>query len=314
MSSPKDLRFAFSASDHLESVPLRRRIQRLFTPSREEIVKMGLRRCQSHVVRALANGPIYFSEEQGFSGTGFDTLSAEARRKLTRWSKRYHHALEIYKQCRAEKCLADYEDYSLGIVGGILVGLFIGWMADHVGLTGVPAVEGIVRFIVGSGDSLGGMLVILHARMRGRRSRAEVFFIGTLLGMVVGPVSQFLTIFLGLNPYGLIGSVYAIAYSTADNWGGLIAEFTGLVRRERATQAVKSFFAHPFLSSTFIVLIFFIIFDLLARSFGGFSPTTNILAAIEAALLNVSAFIPVIVVWYYGVRIRRPLLKTIDSL
>lgn len=124
----------------------------------------------------------------------------------------------------ADARVQDYLSYSKWLFLGWALGLLVGWGLDHYFNFGNPALEGISRFIVGYGDTIGASLGVLVARLRTRRkSHAETFWLGTVLGTLVGPLVHFVLLRLGFSSAGIPGALIAIAYSNADNWGGVLS-------------------------------------------------------------------------------------------
>lgn len=120
--------------------------------------------------------------------------------------------------------IKDFLDYSKWLIAGWFLGLIIGKIFDHHFSFGNPFFEGATRVIVGYGDTVGTSLAIIIYRFKHKRkSKAEAFLIGATIGSLAGPLVHFIIIRMGLNPLGVAGAIYAIAYSNADNWGGVIS-------------------------------------------------------------------------------------------
>ena len=114
--------------------------------------------------------------------------------------------------------MKDFLDYSKWLIIGWFLGLLIGMVFDHYYSFGNPVFEGTTRFVAGYGDTIGASLGILICRLKHkRRSKAETFWIGTVIGSLAGPVVHFIIVSTGLNPLGIAGAIYTIAYSNADN-------------------------------------------------------------------------------------------------
>lgn len=117
--------------------------------------------------------------------------------------------------------IKDFVDYTKWLIVGWFLGIILGKILDHYFSFGNPLFEGIIRFIVGYGDTIGGAIGLIIFRFkRKRKSGVETFAIGAAVGSLVGPLTHFVIIKAGLNTLGIAGAIYAIAYSNADNWGG----------------------------------------------------------------------------------------------
>lgn len=182
---------------------------------------------------------------------------------------------------------SDYLDFSIWIVIGWLVGLVFGLVVDNLFAFGSPLIEGVTRFVVGYGDTIGSSVaVVLHRLRRGTRSAAEPFAAGAVLGSLVGPLLHFATIKMGLSPTGLAGAVYASAYSNADNWGGVISSLISEWRRQRSLAAGLSELWHnKFVMANVLVLVLLGLLAIGTR-LSGIAPGTYLASALEGTILN----------------------------
>lgn len=201
---------------------------------------------------------------------------------------------------KSEIQLRDYLDYSKWLFVGWVLGLVVGWLLDRSFLFGNPALEGLSRFIVGYGDTIGASIGILVGRLRSkRRSHAETFWWGTVIGTLIGPLLHFILIRKGFNSTELFaGALIAVAYSNADNWGGVLSSFFKAKRGQSALQALKDLYKDKFVVANVIALLLMLIAAVLVR-LGGFAPSSYFAAALEGAVLDNDSTLAVLIFLFW---------------
>lgn len=193
----------------------------------------------------------------------------------------------------------DFLDYSKYLIIGWFLGLILGKIFDHYFSFGNPVFEGATRFIVGYGDTIGASIGIIICRLKyKRKSKAETFAIGTVFGSLVGPFVHFIIIKMGLNPLGVAGAIYAIAYSNADNWGGIISSLIKELKKHKLSIALKELSKNKFIVANFFVLIFLALLAVSIRIYG-FAPTSYFASAIEGAILDNDSTLAALIFFIY---------------
>lgn len=182
--------------------------------------------------------------------------------------------------------IQDYLSYSKWLFVGWLAGLLLGWALDAFFEFGSPFLEGVSRFVVGYGDTLGASLGMLVQRLRtGHRSQAQTFWVGAVLGTLAGPVLHFVFLRLGVNSSGVAGALIAAAYSNADNWGGVLASFLAARPRQSLAGAVRALAADKFVVANLMALVLLLLLAVGVR-LAGFAPTSYLATALEGAVLD----------------------------
>jgi hypothetical protein len=203
-----------------------------------------------------------------------------------------------------ENHIQDYLQYAKWLIFGWVFGLILGKILDNYVAFGNPVFEGITRFIAGAGDTLGGLIgIIIHRIKNDRKSAAETFAIGTLIGTAIAPILHFLTILLGFNTGGIAGAIYSIAYSNADNWGGVIFALRDYIKKTNFRQGLKLFRNDIFVCANLIILILLGTVDIFLRS-KGLAPTSYFLAALEGSILNNDSSLSVLI-FYIWTKMRK---------
>ncbi|MFC1748276.1 hypothetical protein ACFL2V_05660 [Pseudomonadota bacterium] len=176
-------------------------------------------------------------------------------------------------------------------VGGV-VGIFLGWGADTLGLYKNPIAEGVVRLTSGTMDSIAEIIFLWHLYfVVKKKTSVNPYVFGTFLGTIAAPITHYLVRSSGYDPYGPIGSIYAFAYSNSDNLFGSLVFLGWTIKRKRSFQkGWRSFIMEPFQQGNVISLISILILDVTARLIG-FYPVKNILSGIEAAIMDADTVI-----------------------
>lgn len=180
-----------------------------------------------------------------------------------------------------------------GFLGGILLGLLL----DHFGFQKSSIGQWIVRTISGEGESIFEGGFALRQRVRKvKTSMAEAYGWGKLFGMAVPWIIDWGSRLLGVNVYGVEGFYIPYFYALSDQIG---ANISGLIylrkKEERWVKALKSYFHHPVMLAS-LLIIFFVPLGLFMARFLGFSPTTQTLTALETIAANL-CWVPPFIGW-----------------
>jgi hypothetical protein len=178
---------------------------------------------------------------------------------------------------------------------GYLGGLTLGLVLDALGLQRNAAGQWLVRTFCGEGESLFEGVYSLRARLAGRiPSMAEAYGWGKLIGIAVPWLIDWTSRAGGVDMYGAGSAYVPFFYAMGDQIG---ASLTGLLfLRQNTTssvEAVKAYFRHPVMVASTVVIIVAAVGLLLLRM-AGFSPTTQILTAIETIVFNLGWIPPLV--------------------
>ncbi len=172
-------------------------------------------------------------------------------------------------------------------VAGFASGLALGVLLDSLGFQLSAVGQWLVRTLSGEGESIFEGIYALRQRLRGaKRSMAEAYGWGKLLGMTAPWIVDWGSRVLGIDVYGVQGFYIPFFYSMSDQVG---ANVSGLLflRRETGswTGAFGRYLRHPVLLASLAVVLLVPMGLLLARV-GGFSPTTQTYTALETIAAN----------------------------
>ena len=267
--------------------------------------------------------------------TGFDGLSASATPKAREFLERWHRfQMPLSADFAAEYVAKDYAQYerlSAGVLWGLAAGAAVGGAAQASGLRMTegfwgPAAEGVVRWVAGNGDSVGGWIatrlgrggddaaeesadegfaefremVALRARRAGYvpdegEGSAKAFSSWALAGALAGPAFQGATELSDVSKVGAAGALYASAYSNGDNLIGALGALRAMYARRRAAgipagkafrQAFDEFRSHPFQAANAAFILAVFAANLGLRASGALPVDQHVWAAVEGAVLN----------------------------
>ena len=181
-----------------------------------------------------------------------------------------------------------------GFIGGILLGALL----DRLGFSRSGFGQWIVRTISGEGEStLEGVFALRKRIVGAASSMAEAYGWGKLLGMAFPWLIDGVSRMFGIDVYGIQGFYIPFFYAMSDQVG---ANISGLLylRRNRETwrEALRSYLQHPVMVSG-LLLIFLVPLGLFIARTLGFSPSTQVLTALETILSNL-CWIPPTLGWY----------------
>ena len=184
-------------------------------------------------------------------------------------------------------------------LGGYLAGLGVGAILDYYGLQ-LSAVGGwLVRTLSGEGESVFEGFFALRQRLRkAAGSMAEAYGWGKLIGMFFGGLVDLVSRLAGVNVLGVEGFYIPFFYANSDQIGANVSGLVYIKRREKAwAPALRKYFRHPVMVTSLLTIIVVPVGLLLARM-AGFSPTTQVLAAVETIAANL-CWLPPLVGYYY---------------
>ncbi|MCS7286851.1 MAG: hypothetical protein RMK30_07875 [Anaerolineae bacterium] len=182
---------------------------------------------------------------------------------------------------------------------GYILGLSLGALLDHMGFRGNPFSEWVVRSFSGEGESIFEGFYALTSRLMGKSlSMAEAYGWGKLAGMVSPWVVDFFSRLLGVNVYGVEGFYIPYLYALSDQIGANISGLFFLWKKRRGLGgALDEYRRNPVMLTSLAVILLVPVGLILARLMG-FSPTTNLYAALETVASNLCWLPPLVgVLW-----------------
>jgi len=180
---------------------------------------------------------------------------------------------------------------------GFLGGLLAAAVLDRLGFQQNPVGQWIVRTLAGEGESIFEGVFAIARRLRGHAgSMAEAYGWGKLLGMTAPWGVDLVSRLSGVDVYGVEGFYIPYFYAMSDQIGANVAGMIFLRRRERSWfRAVIRYARHPVMLASLGVILLAPVGLLVARLLG-FSPTTQVLTAIETIASNL-CWVPPVVGW-----------------
>ena len=183
-------------------------------------------------------------------------------------------------------------------VAGYVGGLVAAACLDQLGLQRSSLGQWLVRTLAGEGESVLEGFYAVQRRVRGATATmAEAYGWGKLLGMAVPWVIDAASRLARVDVYGVEGFYIPYFYALSDQIGANIAGLLFLRRREAGwRRAAAAYFRHPVMVASLGVVLAVPCGLLLARLLG-FSPTTQVLTAIETVAANL-CWVPPLVGWW----------------
>jgi hypothetical protein len=178
---------------------------------------------------------------------------------------------------------------------GYLLGLVLGVSFDYFGLQTSAVGQWIVRAITGEGESILEGVFSLRQRILGRAAgMAEAYGWGKLLGMTVPWWIDLGSRLVGVDVYGLEGFYIPFFYGMSDQIGANLSGLLFLRRRQESWREVLvAYLRHPVMVSG-LALVLIVPTGLFIARFLGFSPTTQVLTALEAIASNLCWIPPLV--------------------
>lgn len=180
---------------------------------------------------------------------------------------------------------------------GYVLGLVIGAVLDFFGFQRAAIGQWLVRTLAGEGESILEGIYALRRRL-GRKSvgLAEAYGWGKFFGMTIPWWIDLISRAGGVDVYGVQGFFIPYFYGMSDQIGAALSGLLYLRRQGGSWRvAIATYIRHPVMI-TGLILILVIPFGLLAARILGFSPTTQVLTALETIASNL-CWIPPVVGW-----------------
>jgi hypothetical protein len=182
---------------------------------------------------------------------------------------------------------------------GYVLGLVIGAALDFFGFQRAAIGQWLVRTLAGEGESIIEGIYALRRRLsRKSVGLAEAYGWGKFLGMTVPWWIDWISRASGVDVYGVQGFFIPYFYGMSDQIGAALSGLLYLRRQGGSWRvAFASYIRHPVMI-TGLILILVIPFGLFAARILGFSPTTQVLTALETIASNL-CWIPPVVGWLF---------------
>ncbi|MGD2143942.1 MAG: hypothetical protein PVF54_05635 [Anaerolineae bacterium] len=190
-------------------------------------------------------------------------------------------------------------------LAGYVGGLLLGEVLDALGFQQSAVGQWLVRTIAGEGESLLEGIFALRQRLSGGpRGMTEAYGWGKVIGMAFPWWIDWGSRALGVDVYGVQGFYIPYFYALADQIGANVSGLLYLRRRSPSWgAALGDYRRHPVMIASLSVILVAPLGLLLARLVG-FSPSTQVLTALETIASNL-CWIPPTVGWLRERRARR---------
>lgn len=189
---------------------------------------------------------------------------------------------------------------------GFIGGLVVAAVFDSMGFQRSAVGQWIVRTLAGEGESiLEGLYALRHRMQSSIGSMAEAYGWGKFFGMMFPWIIDWGSRLLGVNAYGVESFYIPFFYAMSDQIGANISGFIFLHRQTGSLSgAMARYLRHPVMLTSLVIVLAVPAGLFTARLFG-FSPTTQILTALETIAANL-CWMPPLVGWlmqrYHGRR------------
>jgi hypothetical protein len=182
--------------------------------------------------------------------------------------------------------------YTLAGFGG---GLALGWLLDRLGVVQNPLGEWAVRTLSGEGESILEGVFALKKWLAGSvSSLAQAYGWGKLVGMTVPWWVDLGSRLAGVDVYGWEGFYIPYLYAMSDQIGANLSGFLFIYRKEKSLgKALKTYIRNPVMLTSLLVILI-VPLGLLTARLLGFSPTTNLLTALETIAANLCWLPPLV--------------------
>jgi hypothetical protein len=180
-----------------------------------------------------------------------------------------------------------------GFIGGIALAALL----DFFGFQRSGLGQWAVRTLAGEGESIVEGLYAIRNRILSRaESMAEAYGWGKLFGMAVPWIIDAASRRAGIDIYGIQGFYIAYFYAMSDQIG---ANVSGLIFLHRKTgtwqRMLIQYLKHPVMMTSLTIILAVPLGLLIARILG-FSPTTQVLTALETIAANL-CWLPPLIGW-----------------
>jgi hypothetical protein len=183
-------------------------------------------------------------------------------------------------------------------LAGYVAGMSLGVVLDQLGLGRSGLGQWAVRTLSGEGESIFEGLFAARKRLLGSAgSLAEAYGWGKLFGMCAPWIIDAVSRLAGVDIYGVPGFYIPFFYAMSDQIGASVSGLLFFRRRSVDTRAaLRSYFTHPVMIAG-LVVITAVPFGLAVARLGGFSPSTQVLTALETIVANL-CWVPPLVGWW----------------
>jgi len=172
-------------------------------------------------------------------------------------------------------------------IPGYLGGVVLGAVLDRLGLEHSGVGQWLVRTLAGEGESLfEGAFAIRQRLRRASASMAEAYGWGKAAGMAVPWAIDWASRTLGLNVDGVGGFYIPYFYALSDQIGANVSGVLYLRRSEGSWAAAARAYARDPVMIASAVVIVTAPLALLAARLLGFTPATQVRAALETIAAN----------------------------
>jgi hypothetical protein len=180
---------------------------------------------------------------------------------------------------------------------GYCAGILVGFLLDTQGFNTSALGQWLVRTMSGEGESLFEGLFALRKRLSGAKfTMAEAYGWGKLFGMALPWAIDITSRAAGVNVQGIGGFYIPYFYALSDQIGANVSGLVFLKRREHSLRrALSAYFRSSVMVASLLVLTLVPI-GLLSARLLGFSPTTQVLTALETIAANL-CWIPPLIGW-----------------
>ena len=170
---------------------------------------------------------------------------------------------------------------------GYVGGLVLGGVLDALALSRSGIGQWLVRTLSGEAESLfEGSFAILERLKGSAASMAQAYAWGKLLGMVAPWIIDAMSRLAGVDVYGVKSFYIPFFYAMSDQIGASVSGFLFLRSRSASTgEAMRSYLRHPVMVAGLAVILAVPV-GLVAARLLGFSPSNQVLTAVETIVAN----------------------------
>ncbi len=180
-------------------------------------------------------------------------------------------------------------------VAGYVGGFLLGGVLDALGLHRSGVGQWLVRTLSGEGESLlEGVYAVRKRISRRAAGMAEAYGWGKVIGMTIPWWIDWGSRLAGVDVYGVESFYIPYFYAMADQIGANVAGLVFLRRRTGSLRlGAQAYLRHPVMLAGLGVILA-VPTGLLVARLVGFSPTTQVLTALETILANLCWLPPLV--------------------
>lgn len=182
-------------------------------------------------------------------------------------------------------------------LAGYGTGILAGFLLDAQGFKTSALGQLVVRTLSGEGESLFEGFFALRKRLSGAKATmAEAYGLGKLLGMALPWIIDIASRMSGVDVYGMEGFYIPYFYALSDQIGANVSGLVFLKRQERSLKKTLSAYFRSSVMVASLLVLTLVPIGLLSARLLGFSPTTQVLTALETIAANL-CWVPPLVGW-----------------